>query len=29
MQLPTRALTIKNPWAALIVSGTKDIENRS
>ena len=29
MQLPTRALTIKNPWAALFVSGTKDIENRS
>jgi len=24
-----KALTVKNPWAALIVSGKKDIENRS
>lgn len=27
--LPTKALSIMQPWAALIVHGVKDIENRS
>lgn len=28
-ELPTKALSIMQPWAALIVHGVKDIENRS
>lgn len=27
-KLPTRVLSVKNPWAYLICSGIKDIENR-
>ena len=29
MSLPTTALTIRQPWATLIISGGKNIENRT
>ena len=29
MGIPQRCLTVKNPWAFLIVHGIKDIENRN
>lgn len=27
--MPARALTVRQPWAALIVAGIKDVENRT
>ena len=29
MGIPQRCLTVKNPWAFLIVHGIKDVENRN
>lgn len=29
MNIPQRCLTVKNPWAYLIVHGIKDVENRT
>ena len=29
MNIPQRCLTVKNPWAYLIVRGIKDVENRT
>lgn len=29
MEIPTRALTLKQPWAHLVIHGDKDVENRT